>query len=539
MNPNAVKSQKSIKQKLVLAQNIIKQKFAKVYKDRKTKEREVGERLKPVTHKIDELINLKKNENKIQSRPPLGKPSKSMDYSSDENMYDSIGADSDESDDDDDNDSSGMDYESEVWTETDDDPLYANQNRGDVGDDDGVEPLYDDVPAEPENIPDEPEDILVDDNDNDGGDGGGADEQPNNARGEKRRPSSVEAEHSSKLRIHSQSPSGIRDTPKAKAKYFRKYSYSTRPPSLLHTTQPGTSSIPGAEEENRAIKAQRRRQRESKSAIVIKTRRSTPIIVKVRRSTPYVQQRRRTHDINRPLEDETEQALDEEVPIRRRPSSGKRYRLSSRGKTPARKTKQVCFIKRKPAVSENTAAAEPVASTSQGVIPKTKIPRVRLSQNRELLERLRKIHGNVFKTDDEIEFADTDEENNQASPSATKRRNMNKTTPRKRIRNTPRAYVNLTSDEDEDGNISQSDMPIPFRRSARVASRDAIQGDGLESDFIPFKRGASVIYEYFDDPNEICDRLRLLISSKLAGNTSHTQEINSIVQELRELGLIQ
>lgn len=89
-------------------------------------------------------------------------------------------------------------------------------------------------------------------------------------------------------------------------------------------------------------------------------------------------------------------------------------------------------------------------------------------------------------------------------------------------------------------------MPLPFRRSARVASRESRNSDedihdgaGIESEFIPYKNNSNVIYEYFDDPNELCDRLRLLVSSKLAGNTNHKQEINSIVQELRELGLIQ
>ncbi|XP_071055111.1 uncharacterized protein [Onthophagus taurus] len=43
---------------------------------------------------------------------------------------------------------------------------------------------------------------------------------------------------------------------------------------------------------------------------------------------------------------------------------------------------------------------------------------------------------------------------------------------------------------------------------------------------------------YWDDPNELVDRLKLLIASQLAGNTSHGNEINSIIEELREARII-
>lgn len=48
----------------------------------------------------------------------------------------------------------------------------------------------------------------------------------------------------------------------------------------------------------------------------------------------------------------------------------------------------------------------------------------------------------------------------------------------------------------------------------------------------------SVDYVYWDNPNEIVDRLRLLTSSKDAGHTGHDNEIMSILEELREAGLI-
>lgn len=46
-------------------------------------------------------------------------------------------------------------------------------------------------------------------------------------------------------------------------------------------------------------------------------------------------------------------------------------------------------------------------------------------------------------------------------------------------------------------------------------------------------------YVYFDDVNELCDRLKLLIASQDAGNTNHSNEIASIIEELRESGIIE
>ncbi|CAB0028291.1 unnamed protein product [Trichogramma brassicae] len=47
----------------------------------------------------------------------------------------------------------------------------------------------------------------------------------------------------------------------------------------------------------------------------------------------------------------------------------------------------------------------------------------------------------------------------------------------------------------------------------------------------------SKFYRYWDDPNELCERLKLLISEKNAGNGAHDNEIHSIIEELREEGV--
>lgn len=58
-----------------------------------------------------------------------------------------------------------------------------------------------------------------------------------------------------------------------------------------------------------------------------------------------------------------------------------------------------------------------------------------------------------------------------------------------------------------------------------------------KTEFIPYNE--NVAYEFYDNPNELCDRLRFLIASRAAGNTNHAQEINSLIAELRESGYIQ
>lgn len=62
--------------------------------------------------------------------------------------------------------------------------------------------------------------------------------------------------------------------------------------------------------------------------------------------------------------------------------------------------------------------------------------------------------------------------------------------------------------------------------------------DLIGFNFIPYNANNRIVYEYFDNPNELIERLKLLISSRMAGNTNHMQEINSIIEELHELGLI-
>ncbi|XP_068990129.1 uncharacterized protein [Neodiprion pinetum] len=52
------------------------------------------------------------------------------------------------------------------------------------------------------------------------------------------------------------------------------------------------------------------------------------------------------------------------------------------------------------------------------------------------------------------------------------------------------------------------------------------------------RQGVKTDYIFWDDANELVERLRLLLASQAAGNTSHNNEIMSILEELREDGII-
>lgn len=59
-------------------------------------------------------------------------------------------------------------------------------------------------------------------------------------------------------------------------------------------------------------------------------------------------------------------------------------------------------------------------------------------------------------------------------------------------------------------------------------------GDGLLKEVT----NNQIDYIHWDDPNELCSRLRLLFASKQAGHSGHINEIASIVEELREAQII-
>ncbi|XP_050293430.1 uncharacterized protein LOC126735159 [Anthonomus grandis grandis] len=68
-------------------------------------------------------------------------------------------------------------------------------------------------------------------------------------------------------------------------------------------------------------------------------------------------------------------------------------------------------------------------------------------------------------------------------------------------------------------------------RSTRITSK---KGGGMMMNLTNKKTD----YVYYDDPNELVERLKLLISSQMAGHTGHNNEIVSIIEELKEAKVI-
>lgn len=71
-----------------------------------------------------------------------------------------------------------------------------------------------------------------------------------------------------------------------------------------------------------------------------------------------------------------------------------------------------------------------------------------------------------------------------------------------------------------------------------IAPLFAKVGRSLETNFMEFQENERTLYKYWDDPNELVDRLRLLVASQSAGHTGHNNEIIGIIEELREAKII-
>lgn len=97
-------------------------------------------------------------------------------------------------------------------------------------------------------------------------------------------------------------------------------------------------------------------------------------------------------------------------------------------------------------------------------------------------------------------------------------------------------YVNTIKplfDNGYGGNPNNS-LPL-FESSSSNISDTSIIGAGLQLRLNNKKKD----YVYWDDPNELVERLRLLISARSAGNTGVSPEIVSILEELQEAGYIE
>lgn len=64
------------------------------------------------------------------------------------------------------------------------------------------------------------------------------------------------------------------------------------------------------------------------------------------------------------------------------------------------------------------------------------------------------------------------------------------------------------------------------------------RGKGVSAQYFMDLTTSRIDYRHWDNPNELVDRLRLLIASKQAGHTGHNNEITSILEELQDAGII-
>lgn len=170
---------------------------------------------------------------------------------------------------------------------------------------------------------------------------------------------------------------------------------------------------------------------------------------------------------------------------------------------------------------------------------------VKRRKNLEELKQYRKrIAERSYKSDSEIskdkKYLNMRNLSDNIAQQSRKRKDLRNATQNqknddKRMKLTPTSDYNLYLESDD---VIDSDFSLQDNNeNSTVKIKDAKRGSGFESTFIPYN--PNIVYEYFDNPNELCDRLRLLVSSRSAGNTNHSQEINSIIEELRELELIE
>lgn len=92
--------------------------------------------------------------------------------------------------------------------------------------------------------------------------------------------------------------------------------------------------------------------------------------------------------------------------------------------------------------------------------------------------------------------------------------------------------------------VSIQQREEPGKRMTRAASADVrhIEGKGIPSNINLLSKqllnNVGNVLTYWDDPNELVQRLQLLVSSNSAGHTGHNNEIISIIEELREANII-
>lgn len=108
------------------------------------------------------------------------------------------------------------------------------------------------------------------------------------------------------------------------------------------------------------------------------------------------------------------------------------------------------------------------------------------------------------------------------------------------ITNAHKRYYNPNGQIKGDKSIKYREIIKPlFLDTSNNANATGVEenktGSGLPT-LKKYKKNTDLVY--WDDPNELIERLKLLIASRDAGNSNHDNEIISIIEELKEASVI-
>lgn len=79
---------------------------------------------------------------------------------------------------------------------------------------------------------------------------------------------------------------------------------------------------------------------------------------------------------------------------------------------------------------------------------------------------------------------------------------------------------------EQEYNVKQAIQPLHIESSSKNASFESQHDDGHNKKNNP------------DDPNILCEQLKLLLSSQLVGNENHMHKISSILAKLRDQEIV-
>ena len=121
----------------------------------------------------------------------------------------------------------------------------------------------------------------------------------------------------------------------------------------------------------------------------------------------------------------------------------------------------------------------------------------------------------------------------------------------KRYRGTPGLYELMFMKEPDKSVYDENDLAAyksilsdtnAYKRyylpGAKVNTNKGLKYREIIARLFPPRSGRGIDYVHWNDPNELVERLRLLVSSKRVGHTGHDNEIISVVEELREANII-